>query len=506
MNDDNVQTSPLDAILNLWRRRKWLMVVIFSSIAVLTLSTAVSLPSIYRSSTTMLFGQDEISESMVKTSAGNELALQLGIIQQAVLSRGQIQQIIEAYNLYPQLRRALPPEVAIERFRKDTKIEQRAAKQAQWGQNSIFSVEISYQGWEPKQAAEVANELARRFKQENRRLRTGQASRTTAFIAQELEQAKAAFIVEEKRINAFKNRHIGELPEQQQINLVTLGRLNTELRLNGEKQLRILSKGDAASLTATGEKNTSGLSGTERLAHLKRRLAEQRTLYTEYYPGIVRLKEEIRQLEQQMADGVSSDSSSSLGAYRSADEEELARLKLAENELKKKIARIMNRIEGTPKIDQQLKRFAYDYDSAKEEYLSLQKKYQDAQLAESLEAKQSQHFKVIEAAIPASYPTGPNRIRLMLAGLVLAGLVTAAVLFMVEIRDSSFHVIDDIRNFTSVPVLASVAHIQTPRERITTRLNGAVLLISFVIFIILLAILGQALGQGAEQLVWALTS
>lgn len=506
MTADVVPRSPVDIAVDLWQRRHWLMLSCFTSVAVFVISLAVALPPLFSASTTMLFGQDDITESMVRTSVGNEFALRLAIIQQAVLSRAQIQQVIDTYDLYPSLRRSLPPEVAIERFRKDVAIEQHSSKQAQWGQNAIFSVKIRYQGWDPELVAAVANELAARFKRENRRIRTGQASRTTAFIARELEEAKKAFITEESRINNFKNQHIGELPEQQQINLVTLGRLNAELRLNGEKQLRLLGKSDLALQDNARETPVSGLSATVRLEQLKRRLAEQRTRYTEAYPGIVRLRDEINSLERALA--ISGDSGSSdKGNSRNVDDDgsELARLKRDEIRLNRNIAELMHRIESTPKIDQQLKRFAYDYESAKEEYLSLQKKYQEAQLAESLEAHQYQQFKVIEAAIAPAFPSSPNRMRLMFMGIVIAGVFTASALFWVEIRDQSFHLVDDIRQFTTIPVLASIRHIQTPHERAASRINIGLLLAALAGALILLSVLGYSAGSGAEQLVWALS-
>ena len=45
-------------------------------------------------------------------------------------------------------------------------------------------------------------------------------------------------------MQTFTNRYTGELPQQVGVNLATLERLNTQLRLNGEQQIRIIEQRD----------------------------------------------------------------------------------------------------------------------------------------------------------------------------------------------------------------------------------------------------------------------
>src|SRR3989449_6763339 len=125
--------------------------------------------------------------------------------------------------------------------------------------------------------------------------------------------------------------------------------------------------------------------------------------------------------------------------------------------LRRDINSYQQRIENAPQREQEFKELSRDFETTKELYSSLLKRYEDAQLAESMEqSKQGEQFRILDPAIPTKQPAAPNRFRLVLLGVLLAlgGAVAAAVL--AEHLDTSFHTHDDLRSFTKVPVLASI--------------------------------------------------
>ena len=98
-----------------------------------------------------------------------------------------------------------------------------------------------------------------------------------------------------------------------------------------------------------------------------------------------------------------------------------------------------------------------DYNAAKDLYDSLLKRYDEAQLTTSMETERAgETFRVLEPALPPEGPTAPNRFRLLLMGLLLAAAAAGGAVLLREQFDSGFHSVDDIREFTSVPVLVSI--------------------------------------------------
>ena len=466
---------------------------VFIAVFATGVSLVLALPSMYRSSTTILFGQDMISESLVINQTGGSLEQRLQIIQQGIMSRSQLSALVEKMDLYPDLRRIAPNEVVVNQMRRDLNIQRQSGSQSyQQGQRATVVLTITYRGWDAETVANVANEIARLYQVEYEEMRLGQASSTTAFLAEQLSEAGDRLSTQEQRINAFKTQHLGQLPQQESMNLSTLERLNAELRLNSENQFRLLNQsaaGDSRSL--------AGLSDEARLVALKQELEAMSIRYNDAYPGIIRLRNEIASLEQNKANEEPS----------SSEEEsisESARLKREELDLRARIQELQQRINMTPAVEQELNQLNSDYSRILEEYGSLQRRYQDARLAESLELQQTRQYQILETAIPPAFPYAPNsRLLLILSFMGAAGASVAMVLVR-EHMDGSFHTVEELRAFTSLPVLASISSLRTRAERYRSGAISVLLFVGFAAGVVLLVLAAYQYGTGAKSLVWML--
>src|SRR5262249_39826894 len=140
-----------------------------------------------------------------------------------------------------------------------------------------------------------------------------------------------------------------------------------------------------------------------------------------------------------------------------------------------------------------------DRQASKDLYDSLMKRYDEAQLAASVETdRQGERFRILEAALPPEGPTGPNRIRLFLMGILLALAIAVAFVLTVEQFDASFHGVDEIRDFTSVPVLVSIPPIgPVPFKQ---RLISGLATVTALAAIALIATASAYFAHGNDQL------
>jgi hypothetical protein len=141
-----------------------------------------------------------------------------------------------------------------------------------------------------------------------------------------------------------------------------------------------------------------------------------------------------------------------------------------------------------------------DYASAKENFDVLARKFDEARLAESVEAgHQGENFRILDAAVPPEGPSAPNRLRLLLMGLLLAMATMAGAVVLAEQFDTSFHNVDEVREFTGVPVIASIPHIGSGPQRGWARatLSAA----SAVAAVALVATLSAYVAHGNDTLV-----
>jgi uncharacterized protein involved in exopolysaccharide biosynthesis len=157
---------------------------------------------------------------------------------------------------------------------------------------------------------------------------------------------------------------------------------------------------------------------------------------------------------------------------------ELKSLKEEEAEVRAGMARYQTRVDNTPKRDIEFQELSRDYDSTRDLYRTLLKRYEEAQLSENLEQRQKgEQFRILEAAVPGTTPAAPNRMRLLVMSLVLGMGVAAGLVILAEQLDSSVHTVEDLRAVTSIPVIVSIPRIvtaaDTRRRRWRIRLAAA---------------------------------
>jgi len=166
------------------------------------------------------------------------------------------------------------------------------------------------------------------------------------------------------------------------------------------------------------------------------------------------------------------------------------------------IASYEQRVENVPRREEELATLSRDSATTKDRYDSLLKRYEEAQLASSLEQGQKvEQFRILDAAIPPREPTAPSRTRLFAIGFCLAiGLAIGSVL-LVEKLDTAFHNIDDLRAFVAVPTLFSIPRILTTAEARRRWRRAALTAVSVVIGLALVITGSRYLASDNEQLV-----
>ncbi len=522
MQDEAVRRgSAVETVKSAWGRRKWLGLVVFAVPFVTAASLIIFMPSLYRSTATILVDRQQVPESMVRPTVTSALETRLHTISQEILSRSRLDALIKQFNLYDDLRRRVPLEEVIERMRKDIKLELKSVQQTEDRRAATVAFALSYDGRNPETVARVTNTLASFYIEENLKARERQAVGTSEFLRVQLADAKKRLDVQEALVSDFKKRYMGELPQQTDANLGAIERLSTQLRLNSDTQTRFGEKREAlARQLADAASMSPGAVGTEskveRLARLNQELRTLRSTYSDKYPDIARLKEEIATLEREIEDpeppkdqkatAAMSPSVLRIQQAQSEAESELTILKGEEKRLRNALASYIGRVENSPKREQELRELSRDYESTREYYQSLMKRHDDAQLAESMEHRQKgEQFRVLDPAIPAAEPTAPNRLRLLLMALgACVGLAVAAVMLAEQVN-ASFRSVDELRALSAVPVLLSIPLIVTPED--TERRKRRMRLATASLATVLMLLFGVSffVAYGNEQLVLLVT-
>ena len=494
--DDAEATSRgggLDRVWALWNRRKWLGIVVF--LLPFTAATAVimALPDLYQSTALVMIERQQVPEAFVRATVTSELEIRLHTISQEILSRSRLESLISRMGLYSDLRGKT--EEAVDRMRRDIRLELRGAD-ANRG-NTTTSFALSYRGRDPQTVATVTNTLASFYIEENLKARERQATGTAEFLKVQLNDAKRRLDEQEARMGELQRRYLGELPQQLQGNLATLESLNTQLRINSDNQTRLAERRDQiAGQLAQAKLNSGGPEPDEvRLARLQQELVTLRIKYTDLWPDIIRIKDEIERLQKDMAApkpkpkpvaGPPTPEVARLQDALGSVETELRLAKQDQTRLKQGISNYQARLDNAPKREQEYLDATRDYQGTKELYQTLSRKYDDALLAESMEQRQKgEQFRILDSALPSGTPAAPRRSRLLIASLALSLVLGAGAMVLAELLDTSFHSSRDLRAYTTVPILVNIPRIVTGadlrRRRWRFRLAAVGVLVALVV-------------------------
>src|SRR5882762_9423561 len=246
MADEPRRQSPLGSLLAVWRRRKYLALLTFAVPMAAGVSFVIFLPNIYKSTATVLVDRQQIPETFVRSTVTSALETRLQTISQEVLSRSRLEDLINRFGLYVDLRKHAPLEEVIGRMRSDIKLELKSAE-LRGLREATVAFTIAYQGSDPETVSVVTNTLASFYIEENVKARERQATGTAEFLKSQLGETKKRLDEQEQRVSGFKRRYLGELPPQMDANLNTLDRLQAQFRQNSDNQTRSAERRQALS-------------------------------------------------------------------------------------------------------------------------------------------------------------------------------------------------------------------------------------------------------------------
>jgi polysaccharide chain length determinant protein (PEP-CTERM system associated) len=492
-----------------WSRRKWLALAIVALPLSMAVTAAATLPALFRSTALVIVEHEEPPSGVAKRAVANEIETRLQTLNQENLSRSRLQSLVTRYDLYRDFRRRASLEEAVDRLRRDIQVGVKDVEHT-WGRATV-AFTISYRGRDPQTVAQVTNALASYYVEQSQKRRERRASGTVLLLKAEIEDVKRRLDEKEQQVSEFKTRHLRELPEQVKVNLATMERLSNALVLNRENQKRAEERQQAlAQKLAGAEGSASTLLDTRsiRLARLRAELRELRTRVTDQHPDdqhpdAVRLEAEIAALAAH-PENAARDPSARPQAEEQAPQG-LRALAREEALLKQAMAGYEEMVYSAPKREQELQKLLLPYETTKSLYHSLLARLEDAQLAESLEDQQaSDPFRLVDSAVAATRPAAPDRLRLVLAGLIFSLVLAGAAVLIAEKLDTSFHTLDELRSLTRIPVLASIPRILTPGDVVRRRLRAC--LAVALTAVALTAGMGStyAVARENEPLVWML--
>jgi uncharacterized protein involved in exopolysaccharide biosynthesis len=218
--EEGVGLADLLAALNRYKGTATLIALgILSVGAVVTFAW----PPAYTSTATILLEEPEVPEMLVQTTVTTFAAEQIQYINQRVMTRTNLAQIIEKFDLYKDKRRYMPTLLLTNEVQQNMTLDlinvELTDPKAGRPMMKAIAFTVGFEDEKPDIAQQVANELVSLYMEENVRSRTVQTVETSAFLAGEVERLDEYVIEIEEKVASFKEENEASLPTMIGINM-----------------------------------------------------------------------------------------------------------------------------------------------------------------------------------------------------------------------------------------------------------------------------------------------
>lgn len=395
--------------LDMLRRRAAVILAVTVLGSLASLWFAASQRHLYESAEVIQVAQPTIADDLAKSTVEGSTARRMQLIEQRLMARGTILEIVETFGLYDD-RPDLKPSELVTLVRENVTITGVAAVREGFADDGTIAVlTITARMPSPEQARDVAAEFGRRTIELSVNSRIEQARETLNFFSAK-EQALASDLLElEDEIADFRTENDVAQPGALEFRQAEIATLNEALLDIAREQIQIRRAADQAV-------------ASERPATAQRMLEEF--------------------------------------------EEQLATLSAQSDLLKKRKAELEEMLETTPEVDRQLAAYERRQEQLQGELDIVRARLNEAEIGFRLETtRQSERLTVLEPAALPDYPVTGGRKRKALLGGVASLLFAMVIAFLMDLRHPVLRSAAQMKRETGLMPVVTIPVMKPPRKR-----------------------------------------
>ncbi|MDH4099360.1 MAG: chain length-determining protein [Nitrospirota bacterium] len=460
-------------------KRRRLFIVLSLCIMTVIVWGSYLLPKKYEASSTIFVESNVIKELVKGIAITPEMGDRVKIVGYTLMSRGLVAETLKALDIDAQKKTTADFEKAITDFQSRTNIELKLKE-------NIFMV--SLQDENPRIARDYINTLVSKYVEMNVAAKKEEAFGASTFLDEQVAQAKANLDrVEQEIIEYRKLKGVYIAKDETSI----LGEIRT---YNGQIEQIRMRRNELAALKASlgkqlkGEEPmipvfTSGRTGSvegrgpmtakdRQIAQLEERLKQLLVRFTDNYPEVVKLKTEIEVLKRQKKSATDSGDTDDASSEESlstvnptyqqlkdkylAAESELSALDANQSHLAGLIRQREADLRSLPTEKKRLIELENDRNAQKTVYDQLKIRLEQSQISKQMEVSdKSTTFRIVDPAVLSQKPVSPNRIMLILMGIVVGLGGGFGIIFLMDFFRSSFKDVQSVKDL-GLPVLAVI--------------------------------------------------
>ncbi|HYY58327.1 MAG TPA: polysaccharide biosynthesis tyrosine autokinase [Pyrinomonadaceae bacterium] len=328
-------------------------------------------------------------------------------------------------------------------------------------------IDIRFDHADPQISAKVVNAIADAFALLNLERKTETNSTTGDFLQKRVAELQSQIRNSEERlVNYAGNNQITSLDANQNTVVERLAGLNRQL-LEAENERKLAeaayhaaqTPGGASALADGGTRNQTAEMET-RLAELQRKRAQLLVRYTDDWPEVKELTQQIDVIEKQLQGVRGQAASTVLANLKLRYEQALERENALRSSFEQQRGQTLTQNQAA--INYRIIQQEIETNKSLLEGLLQRSKENDVVLAGT-----PNNIRVVDYALAPEEPIGPRRMRSVLLALAFSLSFGVALALFLEYLDDTIHSADDVEKMLRLPALAVIptAGLETRRRR-----------------------------------------
>ena len=409
--------------LNLISKKKYLFVVV--ALLIMTAVVVYSYyfkPEQYQVRCTVSIEKSLLNNVVQGLATTPSVEDNIGILVHAIKSRPVLLKVIQDLNLGVGNQNPAQQESMVKGFQDGTSVTLN-------DKGELFTV--SYSHGDPRFARDYVDALVRRYIKETMSIKREESTDATKFLSGQISAVKEKLDKAEAQANSFKTEKANILGENEQNILQEISDAQGKIdeisvkRNQLEAQRNMVRKNDPLSM---------------KLAGLQKRLEELNVVYTDNYPEVISVKNEIESIKREIKPDRGAG-----GGFAAMNSQELEKIGIElktlgdlEKNQKRFIASKRAVMQNLPAARAALAALEQERNSRKSLYEQLVARHGQSELSKQMEVQdKATPFRIVEPAIIPIKPINMNRVRMILIGIFSGLTGSLGLLVLLDYLDNS---------------------------------------------------------------------
>jgi succinoglycan biosynthesis transport protein ExoP len=474
MNTPANNSPVVSDIFGVLRRRYLYIAIILPGIVFLCVVAAFAIHPRYQAVSTILLEPSSVPKDIIETTVVSYSDQQIELVQGRVMTVPSLLPIVREIDPYPTHKEWSPEEKA-QHMLDDSSVERvDPVTFKPQAESNAFS--LLYNNRDPALSKQVNSRLAQLFLTYNQVRRTQAAGEAAGFLEKQADNVNVQMREVDAKLAELRHKYGDALPELLARNQTSVEETQ---RLLDNLQPQIVAAQEKESLLSLQLSQMSPNIITQSgdltdLATVRAKLTEAEQRYTPDHPEVKRLRRAMQTLmAQQSANPATGISASANNPQYNLTATELqgarnglASLRAQAGSLQNKMGQSRLLIAQTPAAEHELAEVTRRKQALQAEYQRIQDRLQSANLAQTFESQQGgERFTLLRAATEPKSPEYPNRVGLILLGLVFGGALAGIAVAISESTDKTIRTARDLLLPEGVAMLASIPFIRNRSDR-----------------------------------------